>query len=89
VTTGKLTKPRSVSKSRACRGKVLVQVKSPRKTISARRASVKRTCTYRSQVTFTDRSRFQANGKLRFVVRFLGNADLTKKSARTQTVRTK
>ena len=89
VTTGKLTKPKSVSRSRACRGKVLVQVKSPKKTISARRVSLKRTCTYRSQVTFTERNRFQANGKLRFVVRFLGNADVLRKSAKTQTVNTK
>ena len=88
VTTGKLIKPRAVSARRACRGKVLVQVKSPKKTISARRVSLKRNCTYRSQVTFTTRNRFHSNGKVRFVVRFLGNADVRRKSARTQTINT-
>jgi hypothetical protein len=89
VTTGKLTPPRGMSKSRACKGKVLVQVKSPRKTISARRVSLKRNCTYRSRVTFDERSRFQANGQLRFIARFLGNASVLRKSARTQTVNTR
>jgi hypothetical protein len=89
VTTGKLVRPRSVSKRKACRGKVLVQVKSPKKTISARRVSLKRTCTYRSQVTFTSRNRFNSDGKLRFLVRFLGNADLKRRAARTQVVNTR
>ena len=89
VTTGKLTRPRAVSRKKACRGKVLLQVKAPKKTISARRVSLKRNCTYRSQVTFTSSSRFGSDGKLRFLARFLGNADLKRKAAKTQVVGTK
>jgi hypothetical protein len=82
VTSGRLLRPAGVSRARGCRGRVLVQVKHGRRTISARRAKIGRHCRFRSRVTF-----HRARGKLRFIVRFGGNRALAPSHARTVRVR--
>lgn len=87
TTRGRLIRPTAVPASRACRGRVSVQVKAGKKTISTRRAKLKRDCTFRSRVTFTESERFGSAKRLRFTARFLGNADVFRRTAKTQTVR--
>ena len=84
LTRGRVLRPAGVSRARGCRGKVLVQVKRRKRTISARRARVGRHCRFRSRVTF-----HRARGKLRFIVRFSGNRALAPGHARTVRVRSR
>lgn len=74
TTSGRLTLPRGVAPSAGCRGRVSVQVKRGRTTISTRRVFLRRNCMFRSVVTFRNRVRFASRRSLRFTVRFLGNA---------------
>ncbi len=85
-TTGKLTRPAGVRQADACAGKVSIRVKAGKKTISTRRVSVRRDCTFRSTVSFTIKSRVKP-GRLKYEVRFLGNAVLLPKSAARKFVR--
>jgi hypothetical protein len=62
-----------------------VQIKSRGNTISTRRASLTRTCTYRSSVSFRVPSRLYGS-RLEIKVRFLGNAVLNAKRAPTRRV---
>lgn len=81
-TSGKLLIYTGTPAAQACAGKVSVQVKQGRRTISTRRVSLSRTCTYRSTVSFK-----RAKGKLRFLVRFGGNAAVKPVRAKTRTAR--
>ena len=74
TTSGRLTLPRGVSQAVGCRGRVSVQVKRGGTTISTRRASLRRNCTYSLRVSFANRRRFATLKRLKFTVRFLGNA---------------
>jgi hypothetical protein len=65
---------------------VTVQVKAGRRTISARRAKLRRNCRFASRVTFRKASRL-GRGRLKFVVRFSGNGAVAPGSARTVRVR--
>ena len=89
VTTGRLTLPTGMSRAAGCKGRVQVQVKAGRKTISARRHTLRSTCRYRGRVTFKNAKRFDRSGRLKFSVRFLGNAELTRSKTVTRFVRTK
>jgi hypothetical protein len=74
--------------SQACQGgRVAVQVKAGRTTISTRRARLRRDCSYRVTVTFRKRSRLGREGRLRFRARFLGNDALRPKRGRLRTAR--
>ena len=81
-TSGKLLTYTGTPAAQACKGKVTVQVKKGKRTISTRRVSLRKDCTYRSTVSFK-----RAKGKLRFLVRFGGNSAVTAKHARTRTAR--
>jgi len=72
--SGRLTLPAGVSKAAGCKGRISVQVKRGAVTISTRRASLTRNCTYSSRVAFANKRRFGTAAKLKFTVRFLGNA---------------
>ena len=73
-TSGKLTLPKGITRAVGCTGRVSVQVKRGGTTISTRRVSLRKDCTYRSTVTFRNSKRFGRTIKsLRFTVRFLGN----------------
>jgi hypothetical protein len=85
--TGKLTLPKGISRSVGCRGRVSVQIKNGKKTISTRRAKLSKRCTYRQRVTFSVKSRLKSQGKLKVTVRFIGNAALKPKRAKQLYVR--
>ncbi len=74
--------------AQACRGgRVSVQVKAPRTTVSTRRAVLRRDCSYRLTTSFRSRDRLGRRGRLRFVARFLGNDALRPKTAPQRTAR--
>ena len=81
TTTGTLLPPASVARDAACRGVVTVQVKAGRNTISTRRTPVNAACQFRSRVSFAGRRRFGRHTRLRFLVRFGGNAVLARRRA--------
>jgi len=85
-TRGRLLRPAGVSAASGCRGTVTVQVKAGRRTISARRARLRRTCRFSSRVVFRRAARL-GRGRLKFVVRFSGNRVVAPGSARTVRVR--
>jgi hypothetical protein len=87
TTTGTIAPPAGVSRTAACEGRVAVQVKTGRNTISTRQARVTSACRFRSTVSFADGRRFGARRRLRFVVRFTGNAVLARRSARPRLIR--
>lgn len=82
TTKGRIVLPEGVRAADGCAGKVSVQIKRGRKTVSNRRAKVKPNCTFRSKVKFTLRNRLGDKGKLKFTVRFLGNKVLLPKKAK-------
>ncbi len=80
VTSGTLRPPSGVIKLLGCRGKVRVTVKrvGQAKTLSSRLVKVTGSCRFTSTLRFSNRARLgkAARGRLRFVVRFQGNARL-------------
>ena len=86
TTSGRLRLPTGVTNAQGCSGLVSVQFKAGTKTISSRRVSVSRSCTYRSRVTFRIPSRLRPS-RLNVVVRYLGNEVLGTDNAPRQTVR--
>jgi len=80
ATRGTIKLPSGVSKARGCTGKVRVTVKRSRegKTLSSRLVKVGSSCRFSSELRLNDRRRFgkARRGKLRFTVRFQGNAAL-------------
>jgi hypothetical protein len=80
---GSLIPPSSVSRSRACRGRVTMRFRRGRKTVRFRRARVTAACTYRARV----RVGVRPPRRLRVTVRFGGNSVLKPKSAPTLRVR--
>jgi len=90
TTSGIVRMPAGVTRAQGCAGgDVAVQFKAGRKTISTRHVALTRTCSYRSRVTFRSRSRFPRSGRLTVRVRFLGNAVLGPRRAKTVTLRTR
>jgi hypothetical protein len=77
-TRGRLILPRGVSRAKGCRGRVSIQVKARKRTISTRRRFVRhKTCAFASKVRFRHRSRFGKAKRLTVRVRYGGNAALT------------
>ena len=90
ATSGRVRMPAGVSRAQGCAtGDVAVVVKAGNKTISTRRAALTRTCGYRSSVSFRSRKRFTKSGRLTVRVRFLGNAVLGPRFAKSVAVRTR
>ena len=85
--SGRLTPPAGVSRADACTGRVSVQVKAGKKTISTRRTTLRSNCSYRSTVTFRDRRRFGRRSSLKVRVRFLGNSRVLPQTLKTVTAR--
>lgn len=82
--TGKVTRPAGVSRSAGCVGRISVQTKNGKKTISTRRAKLRSDCTAKRKLKFSLPDRV-GNGRLRLTVRFLGNKRL--KPARAKQLR--
>ena len=77
-TRGRLILPAGVTRARGCRGRVSIQIKARKRTISTRRRFVGRTtCRFSSKVRFRHRSRFGKAKRLTVRVRYGGNAELT------------
>ena len=90
TTSGIVRMPAGLKRAQGCAsGDVAVQIKAARKTISTRRVALTRTCVYRSSVSFRSRNRFPKRGKLTVRVRFLGNAVLGPRRAKSVTLRTR
>ena len=82
--SGRVTLPAGVTPAQGCgSGRFTVQTKAGRKTISTRRTTLRRTCTYKVRLSFKNRKRFGRRTRLTVRVRFQGNDRL-----RAQTVRT-
>jgi hypothetical protein len=87
-TTGRLILPRGISRAKGCRGRIAVQVKARRRTISTRRPFVRRkTCRFSSRVRFHSRRRFGRARRLSVYVRYGGNAVLTPAKSHVRRVR--
>jgi hypothetical protein len=90
TTSGRLRMPAGVTRAQGCAtGDVAVVFKAANKTISTRRAKLTRSCGYRSSVSFRSRKRFPKSGRLTVRVRFLGNAVLGPRRAKSTSVRTR
>jgi hypothetical protein len=85
TTTGAVPLPEGLENELGCDGRVTVQVKRGRKTLSSRRAALDAACDFTSSVTF--RSRVRAPDRLRVVVRFDGNPVMGRSVATARTVR--
>lgn len=81
--TGRITPPTGV----ACGGRISVQTKAGRKTLSTRRATVRSNCTYRIRLSFKNRKRFGRRAKLTVRVRYLGSARISPQTVRTLSAR--
>jgi hypothetical protein len=87
TTRGRVVPPAGVAQLAACRGRAAVRVKAGRRTISLRRARVRRDCTFASRVAFRRPRRFAGRARLRVRVAFLGNARLLPARSGWRTVR--
>ena len=85
--SGKVVLPTGVTRANGCAGRVSVQIKRGRKTISTRRRTVTGACTFVSRVTFGDKTRLPRSGRLKVTVRFLGNGVLLPRGAKSKFVR--
>lgn len=86
-TTGRLTLPTGIAKSVGCTGRVSVQVKRGSVTLSTRRVSLRKDCTFASTVIFGNASRFRRSKRLKFTARFLGNRRVARAQAPPQFAR--
>ncbi len=84
--SGGVRRPAGVSASACKGGRVSVQTKVAKKTVSTRRVTLKADCSYRVSVTFMNKRRL-GRGRLTLRVRFLGTARLKPKTARTLSAR--
>ena len=68
-----------VDKDKGCKGKVRVQYQLGTKIISSKSVNVKKDCSYKSSVTFKDKT--LAGKRLRVKARFMGNTVLSAKDS--------
>ena len=83
TTAGRLIAPEGLSSRAACNGRVFVDVKAGRNTISTRHATVRANCSFRSSVTLRLARRFGNRRRLSLRVRFAGNPALLSQTANT------
>jgi len=81
TTRGQLTLPPGLARSIGCRGRVSVQVKQRAVTLSTRRVTLRKDCTYSVPVTFGNARSFRGVRSLKFTARFLGNARVSRATA--------
>ncbi len=87
--SGRLTLPTGITRSVGCKGRVSVQIKRGSVTLSTRRVTLAKDCSYSARVVFANARRFARAKRLKFTVRFLGNTriSLTTATARYARVR--
>lgn len=83
TTRGTVLLPKGFKRKESCSGRVSIQVKAGKRTISLRRARLGAKCGFRRSVTFSNRRRFDGRRSLKFTVRFLGNDRLLRKTAKS------
>lgn len=84
--SGGVRRPAGIGASACKGGRVSVQSKVGKKTISTRRVTLRPDCSYRISVTFRNKRRL-GRGRLTLRVRFLGNARFKPAAARTLSAR--
>ena len=87
--SGRLTLPSGITRSVGCTGRVSVQIKRGSVTLSTRRVTLGKDCTYSVRVLFNNTRRFARAKRLKFTARFGGNTRVspTPASARFARVR--
>jgi hypothetical protein len=86
IATGKVLAPKGVTGACATGGVVAVQSKIVRRTVSTRRAQVKRDCTFKVRVSFSKRARL-GKGVVTVTPRFEGNLALSRVKGKALTFR--
>jgi hypothetical protein len=84
TTSGSLRLPPGVSRATACRGRVAVRIKAGGRTVSLRRATLSKSCTFSSTATFS--RPFAGRRRLTIQARFEGNGTLLPRASATRTV---
>ena len=82
TTRGKLNLPAGVDRKAGCVGRVQIQFRTAKKTISSRKVALRRDCTYVSKVKFRIPSRLHPKD-LEVLARWLGNAVVNPKKGPT------
>lgn len=86
--TGRVSLPAGVTAAQGCaEGVVTVVIKRGSRTISTRRANLRRNCTYTSTTTFRDRRRLGRTGRLNAQARWGGNDVLSRRNSSRRNVR--
>ena len=88
TTRGAVLLPSGLSRAAACNGRVQVTVTAGKRTLSTRRTSLTRRCTFTSKLSLSAGT-LRGVSRLTVQVRFLGNAALKPESAASLLVRTK
>ncbi len=84
TTSGSLRLPPGVSRATACRGRVAVRIKAGGRTVSLRRATLGKSCSFSSTATFS--RPFAGRRRLTVQARFEGNGTLLPRASATRTV---
>lgn len=84
---GRLVLPSGIAAAEGCTGRVSIQIKRGRATVSTRTRAIRPDCSWGSSVSFTSRSRLGRTGRLNVGVRFFGNDVLLPRGARTLQIR--
>ena len=73
--SGKVTLPSGVTTAKGCSGTVTVTLKNGKKTVTTKKVSVKKDCTYSAKVTVSKK------GKMKASVKFAGNSSVGAKTS--------
>jgi len=84
-TTGTVLLPAGITRAAGCRGQVQVRVKAGTRTVSTRRVTLRRDCTFSSSVSVLNRR--IGRRTIQVLATFLGNDRLSRRSAPTLTAR--
>jgi hypothetical protein len=79
--SGRLTPPAGLTGPNTCKGNVSIQIKRGTRTLSTRRRGIRHNCTWVSNIRFANRGRIGRTGRLKVIVRFLGNDVLSPRGA--------
>jgi hypothetical protein len=79
--SGKVTLPTGVTKANGCKGTVTITLKKGKKTVTSKKATVRKDCTYSAKVKVTKKAKMTASAK------FGGNAAVGAKSSAKINVR--
>ena len=84
--SGRLELPTGAVGASACNGKVMITVEHGHKSLTTRKVSIGSSCTYSTKVSYSGK-RLKGKGKLSIAARFLGNGELSARTASNVTVK--